>query len=605
MEKNLALGCSPNGVPAICIYALDSDAKPRLIPPPAGATITGIRWASKDYLLYYVKLFEKLEMGNSLEGVTVRRLLSYDMKTGKTALLMRNARSVVNTTRIDSMLIDKPNKIQMAFTFVMGDVSRGNSRLTSEGEAKYIIYEVDLKSGKGKVKDTLQRSVFDGVHDAKGRRYAEILHNEKTKTFKLDSLVNGRKTVFERTDVELWPFSFAGISASGRELVVHFDDGDRFGLHTISLIDGAITPFAIDGAAVGDVYLVDDPYTGQILAYRYTDDLPRRVYIDEKYAKVASGAKKALGADSVILMSWTQDRKLYVVKSIKWGRPDQYYLYDYEQSSLSPLGGEAPWLDNATLGSVLAISYQARDTVEIPAYLTLPPGKTESDGPFPLVLMPHGGPEARDTAEYDWLAQSVASQGFAVLQPNFRGSSGYGSAFRNAGFNQFGGKMVTDVIDGANYLVSQGVAKPGGYCSMGWSYGGYSSLMIGLLDGQNAKCLISINGVTSPMEVIKDGRSINAYWEQYMGDFYKTRRSEKREITPLDRASEYTQPILLIHGKEDTTVIYDQSQSLSEKVDTATLVSMPGDDHQMNNTASRRKIISESLAFLAEHHPTR
>ena len=603
--SHLALGCSPKGVPAVCIYGLDSDAKPRLIPPPEGARITGIRWASEQYLLYSVNLFEKVEIDGGLEGISVRRLLSYDMKTGKTAFLMRNARSVTNTTNIDSILIDKPGKVQMAFTFLKGDETRSNSRLNNEGELKHIIYEVDLKSGKAKVKDTLQRSVLGGVHDASGRRYAEILMDTKKNVFKLDSLLGKRKTVFESRDADIQPFYVEGIAPGGEHLIVNFDDGDRFGLHEISLIDGQITPFKIDQNIAGNVGLIEDPYTGQILAYRFTDHLPQRIYIDDQFARVAADAKKALGSDSVILLSWTQDRNMFVVSSVKQGEPREYFLYDYSAPSLSPIGAEAPWLEASALGKVSALTYSARDGLEIPAYLTLPPGKTKADGPFPLVLMPHGGPESRDDATFDWLAQSVAAQGYAVLQPNFRGSAGYGAAFRNAGHSEFGGKMVTDVLDGAAHLVSEGIAQQGGHCTMGWSYGGYSALMTALLDPAKTQCVISINGVTEPFDFVKGGSTISAYWEQYMGDFYRTGRSEKRAITPLSRAEEFTQPVLLIHGKEDTTVEHDQSRSLANKSDNIRLVSMPGDDHGMYNSASRRKVIEESLAFLAEHHPAK
>jgi len=605
--KHLALGCSPQGVPAVCLYELDSDAKPKMIPPPKGAQISGIRWASDNYLLYYVDLFEKIPTVDGLKDVTVHRLLSYSIKTGKTAVLMRNARSVINTTRIDSILLDKPNKIQMAFTFVMDDRKRANSLLSNEGELRYIIYEVDLKNGKAKVMDTMQRSVFDGVHDAKGKRYAEILQDVKKKTFSVVSTIDGRKTIFDRNKVELDPFYVEGIDSDGKHLILNFDDGKRFGLHRMSLIDGAITPYEIDDGVVGDVGLIDDPFTGQVVAYNYTGDLPRRIYTDPAFSEVADGAKQALGADSVILTSWTKDRRLFTVAAMNKGKPTDYYLYDVKAPSLSPVGGTAPWLAEAPLGDVSKVTYQARDGLEIPAYLTLPPGKIKTDGPFPLVLMPHGGPEARDSATYDWLAQAVASEGYMVLQPNFRGSSGYGAKFRNAGYREFGGKMVTDVLDGAAYLKAEGLVAGDGHCSMGWSYGGYSALMTGLLGKDTTQCIISINGVTDPFGMLDSNGQARTYWEQYMGDVHNTRFWNKKEITPVDRANEYTAPVLLLHGKEDTTVPFDQASDLKRRLPKAQveLVRFPGDDHYMQNTASRVQILEESLAFLAAHHPAR
>ena len=223
------------------------------------------------------------------------------------------------------------------------------------------------------------------------------------------------------------------------------------------------------------------------------------------------------------------------------------------------------------------------------AYLTLPPGKTRADGPFRIVLMPHGGPEARDDASDDWLAQAVACAGYAVLQPNFRGSAGYGSDFRDAGYGEFGGKMVLDVIDGATKLIEEGIGASDGHCAMGWSYGGYSALMTALLDADRTKCAISINGVTDPFELIYTGPVSLAYWEQYLGDIYKTPKDQKSAITPRDRVSEYRAPLLLIHGKEDTTVTYYQSSMFARSAPRAELVAIEGDDHGLFNSASRKK----------------
>lgn len=277
---------------------------------------------------------------------------------------------------------------------------------------------------------------------------------------------------------------------------------------------------------------------------------------------------------------------------------------------LSPLGGVAPWLDSAALGTVKKITYRAQDGLEIPAYLTLPAGKTESAGPFPLVLLPHGGPESRDTIDYDWMAQALAQEGFMVLQPNFRGSSGYGRAFRNAGFNEFGDLMVQDVLDGMTYLQQRGLADQRGACAMGASYGGYSALMMGLMDQSKIRCVISINGVTDPYEIA--GRWASdmpgaKYWSQYMGDRY-TARDLKTKISPLERVRDYNIPVLLMHGKEDTTVPYAQSEVFAIRakgMDKIRFVPLEGADHYLGSSRVRIELLTQSLSFLKAHHPAR
>ncbi len=579
--KHLALGCSPQGVPAICIYTLDSDARPRLIKVDANVRLEYFFWPNADYLIYAIEMFDTVKTSSGLRDYNFKRLVAYNLETGNSEILLKNRQNYVSLTNVSSLLEGQKDYIQ---------IDTGAQS-----------FKVNLKNGKGKREEISQRGSRYFWRDQTGEKIAEFEWYDDT--VKIFSWLDKRNLVLELDDVEVLPFDIEGLGDGQKSVMLDFKEPSRQGLHELSLIDGSLQPVSFDGEKLGNVETVEDRFTNTVVGYGYTKDLPQRQYLDETFAKVAKDAKAALNADSVVLSSWTKNRQIFVVRARDIGTPEQFYIYDTAVPSISPIGSEAPWLGKEQLSSVFSITYDASDGLEIPAYLTLPPGKTKADGPFPLVLLPHGGPESRDTAEYDWLAQALASQGYVVLQPNFRGSAGYGVEFRNAGFGEFGGKMVTDVINGANYLVSQGIAKPGGYCSMGWSYGGYSSLMIGLLDAQNAKCLISINGVTNPAEIAEGGRATFAYWEQYMGDIYKTSRSAKREISPLDRASEYRQPILLIHGKEDTTVEYDQSRALANKVPSARLVTMPGDDHGMYNTASRRKIIEESLAFLAEHLP--
>ncbi|MEO1643329.1 MAG: prolyl oligopeptidase family serine peptidase, partial [Pseudomonadota bacterium] len=494
--KHLALGCSPTGVRAICLYELDSDARPRLITPPEDGRIESVRWASGQYLLYAVEVFDKVGTSSGLVDVNLRRLVAYDLKSSKSEMLMRNVGGFTSITTVDSLLTDENDRIMMNVSFRRDDTRVTGSRMDRGSNAgQHIIYKVNLKNGKARPDSSFASEVFDTVHDAQGNRLAEIERDFKTRSFKVYSTIDGRKLIFEREDAQMSPFFVDGLSQDKKSLIVSFDDGARFGLYTLSLIDGAIAPVIYQESPVGYVGTIDDPFTNEVIGYGYTDDLPGHVYLNEAFAEVQTFTKNAIKANRIILNSWTRDRKQFTLAAYNRGQPVQYYIYDTRVPSISPLGGEAPWLTSADLGQVETVSYAARDGLEIEAFLTYPAGKTKADAPLPLVMLPHGGPEARDRATYDWLAQAIASQGYLVMQPNFRGSAGYGAEFRNAGYGEFGGKMIEDITDGAAWAVSQGLAKPG-YCSVGWSYGGYAALMTGLKDAENAKCLISINGVT-------------------------------------------------------------------------------------------------------------
>ena len=609
--KHLALGCSPLAELAICIYQIDSDARPKLIQKPEGARITGIYWASDTHLLYSVNLFETLKTSSGLRDVRVDRLLSYNIETADTAMLMKNARAVTNTTRIDSLLENKPDKVMMSFTFLREGNAHGNSRLQADGKREYIVYHVDLDSGTARVEDTSSRSIQRGIFDQNGERYAEILRDSERRTYEIVSLLDGQESVFKRSDVARAPLYVAGLTQDRQTLIVDFDDGERWGLHTLSLVDGSIEPYTVGGRAVGNARVITDRYRGEIVGYAYTNDLREITYTDPELAAHQSELAGALGVDHVRLTSWTRDRRVFTVSTHAPGQPVAYYMYDSVAPSVSLLGGEAPWLAETALGTVKRIDYAASDGMEIPAYVTLPAGKTEADGPFPMLVLPHGGPEGRDTAAYDWLTQAFAADGYLVLQPNFRGSSGYGAAFRNAGFGEFGGKMISDINDGAAHLVETGLAKPGGYCVLGGSYGGYAALMSGLDHADGAKCVISINGVTNPFSMLRGvdtGSSFTAYWQQYMGNLFTTTGAARDAITPTERVNEMTIPVLLLHGKEDTTVPYGQAYELSQAASgqsNVRLVTMEGEDHYLGSTVARETVLRESLSFLGQHHPAR
>ena len=199
---------------------------------------------------------------------------------------------------------------------------------------------------------------------------------------------------------------------------------------------------------------------------------------------------------SVGMVSWSDDRKRIVVKTLGPSNPGAYYLCDLTSGEVSPIGLVNPSLPAVELGETTVIKYTARDGARIAGYLTLPPGKGKKG--LPMIMLPHGGPEIRDYLRFDHWVQFLANRGYAVFQPNFRGSGGYGRAFTEQGYRQYGRRMQDDITDGLKALIADGTADSKRVCIVGASYGGYAALAGGAFTPELYKCVVSNRGCVRP-----------------------------------------------------------------------------------------------------------
>ncbi|WP_245157688.1 alpha/beta fold hydrolase [Brevundimonas sp. A19_0] len=231
-----------------------------------------------------------------------------------------------------------------------------------------------------------------------------------------------------------------------------------------------------------------------------------------------------------------------------------------------PPGGGYPGITPERVAAVRPVTYPASDGLEIHGYLTTPPGMSEA-GDLPLVVLVHGGPAARDYLQFDWWAQAMASRGYAVLQPNFPGSTGYGDAFLEAGYGEWGRKMQTDLSDGVRYLADQGIIDPERVCIVGASYGGYAAMAGPTLDPGVYRCAVAVAGLSDLGVFVDDAASRGArrensttrYWNRFMGAERLGDRSLDAR-SPARLADQADAPILLIHGRDDTVVPIEQSR---------------------------------------------
>jgi len=229
-------------------------------------------------------------------------------------------------------------------------------------------------------------------------------------------------------------------------------------------------------------------------------------------------------------------------------------------------------------------------------------------------VLVHGGPASRDVPGFDWWAQAIASRGYAVLQANFRGSTGYGDAFLEAGYGEWGRKMQTDLSDGVRWLADQGVIDPARVCVVGGSYGGYAAMAGPTLDTGVYRCAVSVNGVSDLRRMVdrearrraEDENAAVRYWNRFMGAERLGDRSLD-ERSPVRLAAQADAPMLLIHGRDDTVVPVEQSRLMAQALRRAgkpvELIELDGEDHWLSRSDTRLTMLTAMIDFLLEHNP--
>lgn len=278
--------------------------------------------------------------------------------------------------------------------------------------------------------------------------------------------------------------------------------------------------------------------------------------------------------------------------------PGVYYLFDRKTRQLATFLVVRADLEGVKLAQVTPMTYPAGDGVMVPGYLTLPPGQEDAHG-LPAIVLPHGGPSARDEWGFDWLSQYFANRGYAVLQPEFRGSAGYGDAwFQQNGFHSWR-VAIGDVLSAGRWLVAQGVADPARLGIVGWSYGGYAALQSAVVDPTVFKAVVAIAPVTDLAALVEEWR----YWgnfevvKELVGDAANT-----RDASPIEHPDSFKAPVLLFHGTLDRNVGYAQSERMAAKLRSAgvraELVTFTDLDHQLEDSVSRAEMLRRSDAFL-------
>jgi dipeptidyl aminopeptidase/acylaminoacyl peptidase len=385
-------------------------------------------------------------------------------------------------------------------------------------------------------------------------------------------------------------------------VVYGFDkSAGRFAVCSIAL-DGSLRENVVYAHPDVDVdELVRIGRRKRVVGVSYATDARRVVYFDPSIEKLAASLSKALpGHPTLWIVDSSADENKLLVLAGGDEDPGVYYLFDRQARQLETFLVVRYELEGIKLATVKAVTYPASDGTSVPGYLTFPPGQEGAKG-IPAIVLPHGGPSARDEWGFDWLAQFFAARGFAVLQPNFRGSSGYGDAWlQQNGFKSWR-TAIGDVLDAGRWLVSQGIADPSKLGTVGWSYGGYAALQSAVTDPSVFKAVVAIAPVTD-LRALKDE---HRNWSDFrlVSDFVGD-GPHVLEGSPAEHADKIKVPVLLFHGGLDRNVGIGQSKRMAARLESAgvrhELVTWEDLDHYLEDSAARAEMLRKSDAFLRQ-----
>ena len=423
------------------------------------------------------------------------------------------------------------------------------------------VFRVNVNNGRSEPLFQFSSSYFgygfDGDGDARVRSYATPNDNDIVIQFRLKGETEWRDWI--RYDVDARrPLSVLGYGPGqdNEVYVLWAKDRDTEGIYLYDLASPDAEPellFATDRYDASNVVTaciseacVDGDEDPRVVGFSYVGDAPTIYYIDEEAATLQQSIDAALPSENFNrIHDRAADDKYIIIHSTGPREPGRYYLLT-DKTSLQLLAA-ASAIEPGQLGERRVVWYEARDGMRLNAVLTLP---TSGEPPYPTIAHPHGGPQSRDSlhwagAFWDEWPQLLATRGYAVLQPNFRGSTGFGYEYFAAGDRQWGLAMQDDVDDGVQHLIDEGIADPERLAIFGWSYGGYSAFMGSLRDPNPYRCAIPGAGVSS-MELIAKEE-----WNYRFRDMFQMTRGG---LSPLELVENVNVPVLLVHGDRDLIV---------------------------------------------------
>jgi dipeptidyl aminopeptidase/acylaminoacyl peptidase len=390
------------------------------------------------------------------------------------------------------------------------------------------------------------------------------------------------------------------------------ENGTLSNLREVNLATGKLSDDLVNGVEASPIH---DPKTHLLIGFYLDGYIEDSYFLDPAIQHKWESVKAAFPGKKVSLASTDYSMERWVVHTSGTGDSGHYYMVDLAERKAIPVGAQYPDIKDADVGMVSWFDYKTQDGTAEKAILTLPPGYTlETARNLPAAVLPHGGPQGRDYYGFDWWAQALAARGYVVIQPQFRGSGGYGQAFERAGWGQWGKLMQTDVSDAFKAVAAKGIVDPNRACIVGWSYGGYATLAGVTVQNGLYRCAAAGAAPADLNAMLVWTRDREGklgygmrYWRKSMG-LNGEGDPAANAISPAKLANRVTVPLMIIHGRQDTTVPLEQGEIMANAMRAAgkpvELVVLENETHHIESASTRTKMLQAMTGFLARYNPT-
>lgn len=508
--------------------------------------------------------------------------------------------------QIMDWLPDEDNAVLMSRSYVP-EAGRTNTRLVRDKEGLGVD-RIDVATLKTKTVEAVDPRADEFMSDGRGHVRMKRGQNVRGATGQLSPEHSFR---YRKTGSSAWDEFSTYNSETNEGMYPIAIDAELDAAYVLKKLNGrdALYRVKLDGSMATELVYANDKVDvdnvvrigrgARVIGVTFAEEERQTIYFDQEYAKLAQSLSKAIPNLPLIrFVSSSKDNNKLLIFARSDADAGRYYTYDKKARVLNEIMLVRPGLEKATLATMKPVSYPAADGVSVPAYLSVPPGKEARN--LPTVVMPHGGPSARDEWGFDWLTQFLVSQGYAVLQPNYRGSSGYGDAWMAQ--NGFRGwrTSIGDVTAGAQWLVSQGIADPEKLAVVGWSYGGYAALQSGVTEPGLYKAVVAIAPVTDLGMVKQEARGFTN--SRLVSDYIGSGPHVK-EGSPLQNVERMGPPVLMFHGDRDANVGVLQSERMDKALRAAgkpsELTVFKGLEHSLVDSKVRATMLDRIATFLA------